>query len=635
MYAFHFALPFALISLASLVGAQTTLPYFEDFETSDGGFVNDAAPSEWEWGTPSSFFISQPGNGTRSWVTDLDTSAGQGMHRLTSPVFDFSSLVEDPFVQFLHIFDTPGSLNGYVDISIDGGAYTRLGSSGAPASINWYNSLQDTWNGNSPTAGAWQEARVRLDGTAGASAVQLQFVVESTFGAFDDGMGIDDFRIFQGLTDVEVQEFVGPLSGPELSESPVSVRIKNNGTSTLSSVDLTYVISGSGSASVTETFSGTIVPQGEFVYVFDELADLSVIGEYQLDVSVSALGDEVPSNDATSTIVVNQATIDSLPFFEDFESGRGQFIVDAPGSQWEYGDPSGQVICAAAGGVGAWVTELAGAYAPTGISYLQSPPIDLRGEANDPFLEFDLTYQIDFSDGLYVEVSYDGGAFARLGTSNADVGSINWYSFSNEWDGTSFPAGAWQTTRHLLDGAGGTVAVVRWVFRATQTFSLGEEGVGIDNVQVYRAPFGVGQRPRSSVALLDVNEATEAIGFPVTSGQPGPYFTSVSVMNDSLDIRFDGVPNQAAILYYGELNPALVNLGGLGQIDIANPILFASGLLSGGINTFFMTNPSGEFEVSLSIPSSFAGLTTTLQGAVTNPSTGFALTNAVEVTFAF
>lgn len=634
MRSIHLAASLALVSLAPLAGAQTTLPYFEDFEASPGGFVNGAAPSEWAWGQPTGFFINGAGAGLRAWVSDLQGGALAASSSLTSPTFDFSGLAADPWVQFLHIFDTFGSVSCYAEVSVDGGTlFSRLGTVDAPGSIHWYNSTQDEWTGASGSAGEWRTARVRLDGTAGFSEVQLRFVVDNPFSFNDEGMGLDDFRLFETFTDVELVAIEGPLSGPGLTSSPVAITVRNNGTETVTGFDVTYQVSGAGSSTVTETFTSLLEPQEQTVFSFDQLLDLSVVGDYQVDISLNLAGDEVPENDARSALVVSQGSIDALPYFQDFEAGPGGFITDSPDSQWQWGQPNGVVISDAASGSNAWVTELSGPYAPEGITYLQSPPIDLIAEANDPFLQFDMVFQIDFSDGCYLELSLNGGPFTRLGTDDGDVGSINWYSFSNEWDGTSFPSGAWLTRRHLLDGAAGKTAVVRWVFRANQTFSPGEEGVGIDNVQLFQAPFGVGQRSRPGLALLDANESTEAIGFTPAAGHPGPYFASLSVANDSLDISFEGAPNQAAILYYGDLSPALLNLGSLGQVDIVNPLLFASGLLSGGINTFFVTNSQGELNVSLTVPFSLIGLTTTLQGAVTSQAGGFGLTNAVQVSF--
>ena len=155
--------------------------------------------------------------------------------------------------------------------------------------------------------------------------------------------------------------------------------------------------------------------------------------------------------------------------------------------------------------------------------------------------------------------------------------------------------------------------------------------MGIDDVSIFEAPFGDGQEATPSVALLDINDCVEALGFPAEFGQPGPYFATASA-GGNLNIELEGQAFQPVGLFVGALQTALLDLGPIGQVDIMSPLLIGSGLSSGGLNPFFFTPASGEFTLNLTVPVEVVGLVATFQGIVFG-SPSFNLTNAVQVTF--
>lgn len=172
----------------------SSYPYLEGFETDEGGWYTGGQNSSWQWGTPSKPVISKAANGTKAWVTSLTgTYQNREYSYLYSPCFDLSSLTQ-PVLSFSHIFRiedaTPADYN-WVEYSVDGVTWTRLGTNGA--GTNWY---------NDPTGAAqWRTSIQRwhvasIDIPVKSSAVRFRIVMTSNSALTTDGVGVDDIHIF-------------------------------------------------------------------------------------------------------------------------------------------------------------------------------------------------------------------------------------------------------------------------------------------------------------------------------------------------------------------------------------------------------------------------------------------------------
>ena len=433
--------------------------------------------------------------------------------------------------------------------------------------------------------------------------------------------------------DVGVGVIESPLSGESLSSAEsISVTLFNFGTQGQTGFPVTYTVTGPVSSTATETFTGALLPLEAAPFTFATSVDFSTPGTYTLEVRTELAGDSQATNDAQQVMVVSQTMITSFPYSQDFEADEGLFIATGENSAWERGMPQGSYIPAAASGMNAWVTDLDAPYSP-GLYYLQSPPFDLTGMSADPFLQFSHIFELDFFDESWVEMSVNGGPFAKVGVADGPA-STNWYndSFSDWWDGTSGPAGQWRKARYVLLGAAGNVVSVRWVMQASPS-SVGEEGVGVDDVEVFEAPFGVGQPPQPGLSTLDVNQARNALGFPVSAVVPGPYFALVTSA-ESLELRFEGSSNQPIVLAGGALQVGSAVVPPFWQLDLAPGFtILASGLEPGtGLNPFFFTNFEGFMEFSSTVPLALVGETITFQAAVLSPTVGAPFSNAVQVT---
>jgi len=106
--------------------------------------------------------------------------------------------------------------------------------------------------------------------------------------------------------DGEVADIINPSTGFYLTNSEqVKVLIKNNGTSSISGFDLSLEFDGDLIA--TETFSGTIASNGQAEHIFAATLDLSVEGTYEVTVTATITGDEVPANNSKTKMVTHLA----------------------------------------------------------------------------------------------------------------------------------------------------------------------------------------------------------------------------------------------------------------------------------------------------------------------------------------
>jgi len=171
-------------------------------------------------------------------------------------------------------------------------------------------------------------------------------------------------------------------------------------------------------------------------------------------------------------------------YFEDFEASAGGWTTSGALSSWARGTPTGDFITAAASGTQAWLTNPAGDYNTSELSYLTSPPFNLSGAFSDPQLSFSHVFVTEgCCDEGWVEVSTNGGStWRKVGA--AGQGS-NWYNDTTNqwWDGSSGAGGAWRTASiRLADVAGQADVRLRFVFSSDGSSEF--DGFGVDDVRL-------------------------------------------------------------------------------------------------------------------------------------------------------
>ena len=506
-----------------LLGA--TLPYFQDFESGDGGWIAGGALNTWALGAPTGTFIDAAFSGINAWVTNLaGTYNDLENSYVESPCMDFSSLVVDPVLRFKQIFNTEECCDeGWVDISYDGGTtWTRLGLSGEPD--NWYNyEFDNYWNGDSGDPTVWRTATHLLDGAAGESSVKIRFFFSSDGSVVFEGFGLDDIEIFeQPAVNAGVVAINSPVTGCGLGITDVVVTIENFGSEDISGFDVSY---DAGAGVVVEQFTGTLAGGQTAEYTFTVPVDLTVPNTYSIMAYTDVANDGDLFNDSTEVSITNSPVVAGLPYFEDFEAGQGGWYGETIGevNSWQFGEPTGTFIDAANSGINAWVTNLSGTYTSNEDNYIVSPCFDFSSLVLDPILSFAHIYNTEeCCDEGWVDLSLDGGVtWEKVGAFGEGE---NWYvdEFNNWWNGNSGVAGQWINATHLLDGAAGESSVrIRFFFSSDG--SVEYEGFGIDDISI--------------TEQAAINGATIAVNSPISGcGLTDSEVVSIKVANVGSDI---------------------------------------------------------------------------------------------------
>ena len=320
----------------------TSLPYYENFESGDGGWAvgEESINSSWTYGTPQGIDISSAAGGLNAWVTNLsgDYNLNETSY-LVSPCIDFSALTEDPILSFALNYATESCCDeGFLEVSTNGGtSWTKLGTAGT--GLNWYNDdFDDFWNGIDQSPEGWVPARQTLTGTAGQASVRLRFVFNSDFSVVREGFGIDNVLISATLGEDLAALGVGTTGEACGSEDDVvSLTVGNFGDAIVIGYNVSYTVNGG--PVFTEPVAGAIPPGETDTYIFDQTFDSSTDGNYAITAWVTNADDDVLIND-TSQLVFNNLPV--APLREDFEGGSlpdgwaavgNQPVTDAHGNE--------------------------------------------------------------------------------------------------------------------------------------------------------------------------------------------------------------------------------------------------------------------------------------------------------------
>lgn len=195
-----------------------TFPYYQGFETNDGGFTPGGTNSDWAWGSITKATINM--GGTKAWSTGglSKASYNDGENSwLQSPCFNFTNLL-NPQISFNIFWETERQYDGAsFQYSIDNGnTWVTVGSStDAPNcfTANWFNNASVNYLGGRPGwsgtmkpnngsclggngSGGWKLAKHDLGNLAGKPQVIFRFTFGSGTACNNyDGFAVDDILI--------------------------------------------------------------------------------------------------------------------------------------------------------------------------------------------------------------------------------------------------------------------------------------------------------------------------------------------------------------------------------------------------------------------------------------------------------
>lgn len=316
------------------------------------------------------------------------------------------------------------------------------------------------------------------------------------------GWNIDNFALTGNYVEYDVGPtgLLAPTPGCGLtSAETVTIQVKNFGpSSTPDEIPVRYSFDG-GDSWKYDNVTESIAFEGSYVFSFAETVDLSAPGEYHVIIETLLDVDEEPSNNTWDTIFYADPSY-SLPYYEDFEGGKGFWRVEGSNTTMEFGTPSGSIIHTTPSGTNAWVTELDGDYSDNEESLLLGPCFDFTG-IDYPVFEFKIFYVTENQkDGANVEYSLDNGqTWTRVG--NQGDGSAyewNWYNSSSiaalpgshGWTGEGED---WQISRILLDTTiFRNLPGVKFRIKFMSDDQNRIEGIAIDDIRIYDAPRDLG-----------------------------------------------------------------------------------------------------------------------------------------------
>jgi hypothetical protein len=170
-------------------------------------------------------------------------------------------------------------------------------------------------------ADGWYQYHVTLQGDAG----EKYHVAIEGVGANGNNIYLDEIAVgdYVDVADAGVTAVTTPVSGINLGESTVTVKVKNYGTSGLANVPVSYQVNEG--AVVTETIDA-IPYNGEVTYVFTQKADLSAAETttFTIKAYTGQSADANLANDTTAISVINTvcSAITTFPWTESFEANN-------------------------------------------------------------------------------------------------------------------------------------------------------------------------------------------------------------------------------------------------------------------------------------------------------------------------
>ncbi|MBL4706933.1 MAG: immune inhibitor A, partial [Flavobacteriales bacterium] len=315
-----------------------SFPYIEDFEAGAGDWSASGTSSTWAHGVPAgSVITSSAGCGTQAWVTNLTGNYNNSENsQVVSPTFDFSGLATDPIIRFDHIYETEGCCDeGWVEVSTDGGAsWNKLGTSTSGIS-NWYNDGGNNWWDGSSSG--WRVAAHTLTGLAGQANVKIRFNISTDGSVSREGFAVDNIIVFESLIDPLAAELLQPavLVGGLTATETVEMSVTNAGTTTLTSIQLCYVVDGG--TPVCETFTTNIAALATDSLTFAATADFSVGGAHTLDVYVGSMNDYLCNDSLSANLTTILCPIPTT-LSESAMSSTGatlSWVTNGTATQWE------------------------------------------------------------------------------------------------------------------------------------------------------------------------------------------------------------------------------------------------------------------------------------------------------------
>src|SRR6478735_3802920 len=241
----------------------SSYPYIENFDgATASGWTSGGTNSSWVLGKPAKAVINTAASGTKSWVTNLGSSYNASEQSyVESPCFNFTGITQ-PVIEMKVWWNTDFSNDGAVlQTSFNGGTtWENVGLKGDPN--NWFNdntinagpggqpaATAQGWSGRTSTgngSNGWVLVKHALTGMGGKPSVKVRIAFGSDALTQDDGFAFDNVVIYDNpANDAGIASITSPLTTVPVSTSqPITVTVKNYGTSPLTAATLGFSVDG-------------------------------------------------------------------------------------------------------------------------------------------------------------------------------------------------------------------------------------------------------------------------------------------------------------------------------------------------------------------------------------------------------
>ncbi len=293
-----------------------SVPYFDDFESTNYWYIA-GTNNQWQLGIPSATVIDSAYSPVNAWATLLNGNYNNNSnYYLYTPKFNFSN-VNNMALGFWHWLDTENGVDGgKIQYSTNGGStWLTLGVLNDPTGTNWYNTANiASAPGFSGSSAGWQYSEISLSAfDYFPLPVQFRFHFFSNASVTYNGWAVDDFTIYQPQipNDAGVIAIEAPVGQSATgAQNQVTVRLKNFGTQTLTSIPVTYRLM-TGAPPVNGTWTGSLAPDAETSFTFPTTFTGPFQSVYDLCSWTNLSGDTYDFNDTTCvTLNAGPANID-------------------------------------------------------------------------------------------------------------------------------------------------------------------------------------------------------------------------------------------------------------------------------------------------------------------------------------
>ena len=292
-------------------------------------------------------------------------------------------------------------------------------------------------------------------------------------------IGADEFILLS--TDVMADLIVSPIGTQNSTgnTSIVKMRIKNIGSTTITSLTVGYIY-GNGSP-VTATYTGNLLTSDTISYTFSTPIT-TLLGDNSLCVFVSKIGDVNLNNDTLCKTITGVPLL-TPSYITNFDTAPYYWVAEGQLNTWERGIPNNTIINTAHSSPNAWMTKLNSDYANNIEEYLYTPYFDFSNTQNAT-MKFWSWYVFGSGDYGNMEYSINGGMWNTLGYIN-DPNGVNWYNSSlngsHKWSGTNT---VWQLVTYNLSFFDNQPGTVRFRFHFKSNSSSTANGWAIDDFSV-------------------------------------------------------------------------------------------------------------------------------------------------------